>query len=201
MVIIKLSFSILNAWSKGRWEDAVSYYIGRDLPPTPEMELGRTLHEKWALHTQRTGQLHRDLGKYPLVNPVVEQKFEKLLPMGDDMFILLRGVTDLLTDTSGGGWTVWDYKTGNTTATDYIDSLQLDFYKLLIPQINEGRYLCYDPYFKTRTLGVKYMSEANAYKALEFIMTYGTEMIDYLRANKLLVNYKGGRYDAPTSTR
>jgi len=196
MIIVKLSYSILAAWSGYRWEDAIGYYRGKDLPATEEMKLGRLKHELWAMHTQRTGKLHRDLGNYPLINPVVEQKFEKLIPLSDNISILLRGVPDLLADhPDGGGLITYEYKVGSQTATDYIDELQLDYYKLLVPDLIEGRYLCYDPYFKTRTVGVKFLTEANALNALEHIITYGGEIIDYLQANKLLINYKGGKYD------
>ena len=43
---VKLSYSILNAWSGGYYEDAIAYYLGKDIPPTPEMELGRLKHEQ-----------------------------------------------------------------------------------------------------------------------------------------------------------
>lgn len=191
MIIVKLSYTILNTWSSFRWEDAVAYYRGKELPATEEMKLGKLKHELWALHTQRTGKLHRDLGGNKLTNPTVEQKYEKLIPLSDDITILLRGVPDAIED----GTIAYEYKCGSSTATNYIDSLQLDYYKLLVPDLQEGHYICYDPYFKTKTIGVKYLTDKNALNALEHVVTFGGEMILYLQANKLLINYKGGKYD------
>lgn len=189
-MIVKLSYTILKAWSGYRWEDAVAYYLGKDLPATEEMKLGKLMHEKWALYTQRTRKLHRDLGTRPLHNPIVEQRYEKLIPLGGDLFILLRGVIDLSEDhPTHKGMLITDYKVGSNTATDYISSEQLDYYKLLVPNAIEGHYLCYDPYFKTRTLGVKYLTDDNAMKALEHVITHGTEFIDYLKTQKLLRDY------------
>ena len=49
---VKLSYSILNAWAHGQWEQAVGYYVGQPLPATPEMELGRVKHEQWEMPDQ-----------------------------------------------------------------------------------------------------------------------------------------------------
>ena len=106
-------------------------------------------------------------------------------PLNDDMQILLRGVPDL-TD----GNRIIDFKCGNTEATSYVDGMQLDYYKLLYPEGNIGEYWCYNPYFKTYTKGIKFLGRANAEAALNHIYTHGTELIDYLKANRLLRDYK-----------
>ena len=197
MVIVKLSYSILNAWASYRYEDAVSMYLGRDMPKTKEIDLGRLKHARWALYALRHGRRHPNLGGGKLVNGLTEQKFEKVIPIGDDMVILLRGVPDQLSDhpDGKGGLLCDEYKCGSMTATDYIDEFQLDYMKLLVPDIREGRYICYNPYFKSKTIGVKFLTEKNAENALEHIITYGGEIIDYLRTQRMLINYKGGKYE------
>ena len=70
----KISYSILNAWANGKWEDAVSYYLGRDLPKTPEIELGSLKHKLWGDYTYKTKKMHPEIGDEVLVEPITEQK-------------------------------------------------------------------------------------------------------------------------------
>lgn len=184
-MIVKLSFSILDAWAKGNYEQAVSYYLGKPFPPTPAMELGKLKHEIWEGEIRKSSKLPQELGGIKLKSPVLEQKYEKLIPFSDDISILIRGVPDC-TD----GEVIHEFKCGMTTAKTYIDSLQLDYYKLLLPDTRIGFYRCYNPYFDTMTLGVKFLNDNNAQSALEHIISNGGEMIDYLQTQKLLINYE-----------
>lgn len=190
MIVVKLSYTILWAWSQYKYEDAVSYYLNRDLPLTKEIELGRLKHARWAMYTMQHKKLHADLGGDKLTDPVVEQKYEKLIPLGDKYIILLRGIPDC-TD----GPICYEYKCGSKTAVEYIDDLQLDYMKLLNPELKEGRYICYNPYFKRKTVGIKYLTEDNAMTALEHVVTFGGEIIEYLQSQRMLVNYKHGQYE------
>jgi hypothetical protein len=182
---IKLSYSILSQWASGQYEKAVNIYQGADLPITPAMELGRVKHDMWALHTLKHKTIHNEIGGGKLSDPVVEQKYEKIIPLGDTYQILLRGAPDL-TDNH----IIYEYKCGLAMPSMYVDTEQLDYYKLLYPPASLGIYLCFNPYSETFTKGVKYLSDTNAEKALEHIITYGGEMIDYLASQRLLYDYK-----------
>lgn len=185
MITVKLSYSILNAWAHGQYEQAVGLYLGKPLPPTPQMELGSAMDKLWTQHIETTKTIPDDLGGGVLVDPKTQIKYQKYIPVNDNMQILLRGVPDM-TD----GNIITDFKCGNTEASSYLDSMQLDYYKLLYPQADTGIYRCYNPYFKTLSIGVKFLGRANAESALNHIYTYGTEIIDYLMVNKLLRDYK-----------
>lgn len=185
MKTIKLSYSILNAWSTGKWEDAVAMYRGKPLPSTPYMELGKVKHQEWENYTNRTGELHPELGGGTLNNPITEQKYSKLIPFSDEYQILIRGIIDLEYED-----VLVDYKCGRTMPSNYIDGWQLDLYKLLRPKAKVGKYICFNPYDETVTVGVKFLGDSSAERALENIITYGSEMIDYLRMNRLIIDYK-----------
>ena len=182
-MIVKLSYSILNAWATGHQEDAVGMYLGKGLAATPAMELGKLKHSIWERYIKENGSLPEELGGGGLVSPVSEQKYEKSIPLGK-YTILLRGIIDC-TD----GNKLIDFKCGLGTPTSYVDTMQLDYYKILYPEAIEGIYLCFNPYNDTYTKGVKFLSQQNAENALEHIITYGGEMIDYLASQKLLVDY------------
>lgn len=185
MKTIKLSYSILSAWEKQRFEDAIGMYLGKDLPATPYMELGKIKHKQWADFTQKHKAIHEEVGGEMLSNPIVEQKYQKILPFSGDIQILWRGVIDLEDENI-----LDDYKCGQTPPSNYIDGWQLDSYKLLRPQAKLGKYRCYNPYTKELKIGVKYLHQSNAEKALENILTFGGELIDYLQTNRLLRDYK-----------
>ena len=186
MKTVKLSYSILNQWEKHRFEDAIASYLGKGFPATPYMELGKLKHQQWADYTQKTKKLHTDFGGHDLFNPIVEQKYEKILPFSDDIQILWRGVIDLEDDRG----LLIDYKCGSTRASSYIDGWQLDSYKLLRPKAVGGQYYCFSPYTEEVTIGHKFFNDRNAENALEKIITLGGELIDYLQTNKLLIDYK-----------
>lgn len=182
-MIIKLSYSILNAWSNKRFEDAVNMYLGTPLPKTAPMELGSLKHEQWQKYIEEFKELPADLGGGKLTNPVCEQKYQKLIPLGKYQ-ILLRGAPDC-TDGADG----YEFKCGMTPISTYMGGLQLDYYKLLCPELTTGIYIAHNPYAKRYTKGIKYLSEENAEKALNHIITMGGEMIDYMQSQKLLVDY------------
>lgn len=195
MKTIKLSYSILSQWSQGNFEEAIGQYLGKSLPATPAMELGKLKHKIWANHIQKFGSLPLELGGNDLHQPIVEQKWQKLIPFSDNYQILLRGIIDLEDD-----GILTDHKCGLSTPSAYLDSLQLDYYKLLRPEAHTGVYRCHNPYkcdatcspdnHTCLTIGIKFLDQTNAEKALEHIITFGGELIQYLEANKLVIDYK-----------
>lgn len=198
MKTIKLSHSILSNWSQGRFEEAVAGYLGKPYPATPAMELGKLKHQIWANHIQKYGSLPPELGGHDLHQPIVEQKWQKLIPFSDNYQILLRGVIDLEDD-----GVLVDHKCGLTTPSGYLDKLQLDYYKLLRPDAHTGEYICHNPYkcdatctpdsHTCYTVGIKFLDDSNAEKALEHIITFGGELIQYLEVNRLIRDYKGDK--------
>lgn len=183
-MIVKLSYSILNTWSMGRYEEAVGQYLGKPLPATPQMELGQLYDSLWQRHIEATNTLPEALGGGLLTKPLCQIKYQKLIEVKNDLYILVRGMPDC-TDSP----TIYEFKCGKTEALSYVDRLQLDYYKFLVPSVTLGKYLCYNPYNKSLTVGVKYLDNRNAETALEHILTFGLEMIDYLKSQKLLIDY------------
>lgn len=195
MKTIKLSHSILSAWSSGKYEDAVAMYLGKGIPVTPAMELGSLKHKIWANYIQANKKLPPELGGDELKAPIVEQKWQKFIPFSEGYQILLRGVIDLEDDN-----VLVDHKCGLGSPVSYLDGEQLDYYKLLRPDATLGKYLCHNPYkcdasctpdnHQCFQVGVKFLTDENAERALEHIITFGGEMIQYLEVNKLLIDYK-----------
>lgn len=188
MITVKLSHSILSAWAQGKQEDAIGMYMGKDIPATPAMELGKAMDQLWNIYIEKHHRRPEELGGGELTDPVTQQKYRKIIPFNDEYQILISGVPDLV---HGEGGTIIDeHKCGRTPATDYVHRFQLDYYKLLIPEATMGVYRCYNPYLKSLTVGVKFLDDSNAERALNHIITYGGEMIEYLASQKLIKNFK-----------
>jgi hypothetical protein len=181
---IKLSYTILNAWKQGRFEEAVAQYLGKPLIPTPQMELGKLKHELWERYVNENKALPLELGGGKLRDPITEQKYEKRIPLGE-YEILFRGVIDLEDED-----VITDYKCGLSEPASYLSGWQLDAYKLLRPTAKLGRYICFNPYSDTYSVGAKFLGPKQAENALEHIITYGSEMVDYLKTQKLLKDFQ-----------
>ncbi len=185
MTTVKLSYSILNTWMQGRFEEAIAHYLGKPFPATPAMELGKLKHELWEEYIKENKALPEELGGGELRDPVSEQKYQKIIPLNEDIQILVRGVIDLEDQDI-----ITDFKCGLSEPGSYLSGWQLDMYKLLRPNAKEGRIICFNPYADTYSVGVKFLNDSHAEKAMENIITFGSEMIEYLKANKLLIDFK-----------
>lgn len=183
--ILKLSHTIISLWKEGRYEEAVGIYVGKPFVSTPAMDLGKLYDQKWNEYIEKTGELPEELGGGKLVNPQVQKKYQVILPLSDEYEILLRGVPDL-TERE----TITDFKCGRTEANQYVGKMQLDYYSLFIPEAKVGRYLCFNPYTNRLTVGIKFLNQENRENAINEIVTYGGEILQYLLANKLFINYE-----------
>lgn len=172
-------------WKEGKYEDAIGMYLGKPLPATPAMELGKLYDEKWNRFIEANKQLPPELGGQTLNNPKTQVKYSVRIPLSEEYEILLRGVPDITTDDE-----IIDNKCGRTEANQYVGKMQLDYYSLFKPDIKVGKYLCYNPYTGGLTVGIKFLSEENRENALNEIITYGGEILQYLLSNKLFIDYK-----------
>jgi hypothetical protein len=185
MKTLKLSHSIISQWKEGKYEEAIGQYLGKPFPATPAMELGSLYDKKWSKYIEDTGELPPELGGGKLTNPRVQIKYAVRLPLSEEYEILLRGVPDLTEDTA-----ITDFKCGRTEANSYVGKMQLDYYALFKPQATVGRYICFNPYKNTKTVGIKFLTQENRDNAINEIVTYGADILQYLLANKLFIDYK-----------
>lgn len=188
MQTFKVSHSILSNWRAGRFEEAVGMYLGKDLPATPAMELGSLYDKKWTAEIEKTGCMPLELGGEPLDNPRTQTKYQLVLPFSEEYQMLLRGVLDIDEPKR-----ITDLKCGRTTATGYMKNgvTQLDYYSLFKKDATEGHFVCFNPYTMDVTRGIKFFDHKTREGAIEDILTYGGEMLDYLLSNRLFKNYEG----------
>lgn len=174
---------------EGRFDAAIDMYCGKPMIITPAIELGKLKDQIWTNHILDTGSMHPDLGGAQIVGPICQQKYEKLIPFDEDYQILFRGVPDLECQWNGIA-AIRDFKCGTIKPVTYVDKWQLDAYKLLRPRASIGFYDCYNPFTEVLSVGIKFLDNSNAELALHNIITYAGEMINSLRSEKLLIDYK-----------
>lgn len=191
MMTIKLSFTILNAWSQKRFDDSIAYYLGKKIPKPLYFELGDVKDSLWNKHAIEKGARHPDLGGKPLINPEIQAKRERLIKFSDEYQILFRGRLDEI-EGEENRRVITDWKCGKNDAVDYMskNSYQLDCYHLLEPKTHLGQYICYNPYTQQTKVGVKYFGEHTIDRALNFILTNAGEFINYAQSQKMLVDYE-----------
>lgn len=191
MKVLKLSHTIISAWKESRFEEAVALYLGRGIPETPAMTLGKLYDEKWSKYIEEHRELPDELGGDELESPRTQIKYQLRIPLSDEYEILLRGVPDLVTLNQ-----IIDFKCGRTEAGAYVDKMQLDYYSLFLPDRKEGVYICFNPYTKRVTRGIKFLDDRNREAALNDIITFGGEILQYLLANRLFRDWRPERIAA-----
>jgi hypothetical protein len=172
----RASFSTLNLWSSGDYDNAIAGYFKTRQFISPQMAEGKRYHETWESEVTRTKCLPTIFGGSFLKEPKMELKIVKQL----DNWLELVGVIDLYSD-----YTIYDYKTGKTSSQSMVNSMQLPVYKILIPEANKGVILHYDQYLKQTEVSYLYLTDKIYDKALEWVVTYSSEMFNYINDNQI----------------
>jgi len=73
---LRLSHSLLLLWSQGRYDEAVAYYLKKELPIRKEYEEGKKWHKIWEEEIKSKKQVKIGSGLYKFKNPLPEYKVE-----------------------------------------------------------------------------------------------------------------------------
>jgi len=167
--MFRCSFSILDPWSKGNYDEALRRYWRVEIQPTQAMIDGKLLHERWQSETQATGCLPKVFGGTKLVKPETERKMDCVI----DDWIQFVGVIDLIDENE-----IYEYKTGRAGASAYASSWQFRCYQLL-GELNgykphTAHVLFYNQHIQKVERGKIYLQ--NSKPAEEWIRTFASEM-------------------------
>jgi hypothetical protein len=188
--IIRLSYSILSKWARGDWEGAIEAYIGHWPPPTPAMLAGREAHERWEAETRKTGKMPVELGGLPYRKPLLEKATKREVMLND--WLQFVGVLDVLDDETVG----IDYKFGATSATQHANSFQHKVYQILYPKMKRFEYHAKNPYVpadESITVAICHLTDKTLEDGLEWVLTFGSEMRDYIVTNNIKKEIVNGR--------
>lgn len=177
---IRLSYSIVAAWLRGDWDNAIAPFLGQDTFSNEAMEQGKKYHRKWEKEALRTGKLPHVFGAGKLADGfATEQKREVWL----NDWIQLSGILDLVEGTVGT-----DYKTGKKNATGYANSDQHKFYKVLAPELTRFQYRCMNQHLRRGipervSFGLVHLTDRTLEEGIELILTVAPEIHKYLIDN------------------
>lgn len=170
---MRVSFSILDPWSKGNYEEALRRYWREEIEPTQAMIDGKALHEQWRMETEKTQSLPKVFGGNKLEIPEVERKMTCMI----DGWIEFVGVIDIIES----DFVFSDYKTGNSSASRYSNTFQIPCYHKLLHEngytrMKEAYIRHYNQHKDSVTVGKLYLSDKTMEKGEEFIRTFASEM-------------------------
>lgn len=186
--IFRVSYSILNSWSRGYAEDAIAMYFKLPRETSRQMEEGLMYHKSWEEYINRNKQLHPQLtsGIVKLQDPKCELKLEAML---DDL-IQVVGVIDCL-DTP----TIHEFKSGVKSASEYAETQQGGVYGVLCDLcgyegVDRVRYSHFNQYDKTHDTAFTWLTEKRKESARKWLTEHGNSMYDYLVKNGYYDKYE-----------
>lgn len=178
---MRTSYSILSLWSKGEQEEAVRTYLKLPREETQAMIDGKKFHEEWSFETEENGRLPKVFGDKELVNPLVEKKLEAHITD----WLELVGIADCIDNGM-----IYEYKTGVTDSQTYARTFQGGVYGILATYnditISQIAFMHYNQYTKRSDTSYVWLTDKRISEAMEWIITYASEMHDYLESNNLL---------------
>ncbi len=178
--VFRASFSVLNLWASGNWEDAIKAYFKLDRFITRAMAEGKEHHEAWEQHILATKTLPEVFGYRVLLDPKPEIKLEvKLYDWLEAVCVI-----DCL-----DAPTVYEFKTGISNSQHYANQMQAPLYGFLATMsgiyIDRAEIHHYDQHAKEADMSIMWITDAVLKQAQEWLETYASEMHAYLIENDL----------------
>lgn len=178
----RTSYSLLNAWSKGDYQNAIEMYLKKPREINKWMKEGLRYHQEWEEYILKNKKLPKELDKKEtkLISPKCELKLE--MSINDKMEFV--GVIDCL-----DGQTAYEFKTGSSSSADYANRLQLDCYSVLLEKnnyiIEKGIYIHYDQYIQKTDKSIVYLTDVRRKRAMDWIKKHTSNMYKYFIDNDI----------------
>jgi hypothetical protein len=164
---MRVSYSMMLAWSNGDYETAISMWLGLPGYTNAAMEAGTEFHKEWEAEVKATGSLPKIFGARKLVKPEPEVKIvKKITP-----WLTLSGVMDLRDVPC-----VYEYKSGNSKAGAYAKSHQHEYYQILDPRLKIADYFVFNQHTGAVTWERVHLSKQTMLKGMTHLLTCATEM-------------------------
>lgn len=118
---LRVSYSLLKMWQEDK-EQAVANYLHLPREKTPQMQHGIDRHKLWQDVIGTEGEITLGKTTYTFEDPFIEKE---IIHDYNDLF-LVKGYIDVL-----DGKTIYEFKTGVVSASQYSNSMQIPFYFML----------------------------------------------------------------------
>ena len=176
----RASFSILDTWNKGDYENAVKMYFKIDSFENEAMRQGKKYHKEWSKHTEETKTLPVIFGGKEFKTPKTELKLTAQIYDWLEMV----GVVDCVDEP-----VIYEYKTGVTDSQTYVNSHQVGMYGLLLTYndmlVDRCEFYHYNQYKNQVDMSIVHITDKLIENSLNFVVTTAGEMHEYLESNNL----------------
>jgi len=180
MTKFRASFTVLNLWDQGDYDEAIKAYFKLERVKTRAMDEGSAKHDEWRRHVLATGCLPQEFGGAKLNNPSVENKNVIQLENWLD-FVYIPDLVD--------GQTIYEFKTGVTTSQQYADSKQMGVYAVGLTFdkvfVNRGVVLHWNQYTRKADTSTVWLTDKVLRDAHHWIIGQSRAMFDYISQNGL----------------
>lgn len=119
---LRCSYSLLNAWSTGHQQEAISNYLHLEQEKTPQQIHGLDVHKAWQDEIMKNKKMTFGKSKFTFKNPIVEKEIIKDY---NDRW-LVKGYVDCIDNDL-----IYEFKTGVTSSAQYSNTFQIPFYFML----------------------------------------------------------------------
>lgn len=176
---LRASFSLLSAWRRGQYEQAINSYLHLGTPTSKAMDEGTALHLKAQENVEAHRKLPDEFLGIELTNPTCE--FEANVPY--DEICDLHGYFDVI-----DGNTLIELKTGSSSDSgDYVLDFQVAMYLLMCDMlklpVDKAIIVHYNQHTGKTDSSIVWKSEQELQRAKNFINTLVPEIYQYFEDN------------------
>lgn len=176
----RASYTVLDQWASGNWEQAIKTYFKLEKFVTPAMQDGREWHEKWAKYITENKKLPIEFGGKELIAPIAEQK--TVVQLED--WLELVGIIDCYDKPI-----IYEWKTGKQSSEVYAGSMQGGIYAMLGTMskkyVEKVEIHHYDQYRKTSEMSIVWVTPTLLEDTYNWIVTLAAEMHTYFEKENL----------------
>lgn len=181
MRVLRCSYTVLNSWARGDYQDAINSLFKLEEKDTPQIRAGRDFDEQWTEEVKKTGCQPVIFGGEKLENPLVQ----KYLTAQITPWLTLSGKLDLYHANSK----ITDWKTGATDAQTVISSHQLPIYAILAiynkMPVTMLEIHHYNQYIHQPTYAFAWVNPKMLEETANWIETHASELYNYIEKNNL----------------
>ena len=175
---IRLSYTALNLWSHGAWEEAIKSILHLDSYVSPQMVEGQEFHQRWEDEIQKTRCLPKVFGGGPLRDPIPEKKL-----VWENGRIELVGVIDCLESP-----VVHEFKTGLRSSESYAGTRQPGFYAFLAMmngyKVGMAQVHHFNQYTRRSDTSLIWVTRGLMEETISWINQTGMDIVKYFDENR-----------------
>lgn len=166
---IRISYSIINLWLAGNYEDAIMALTKKKWrEPTEAMQFGIDKHKEWEESVKKDKAIPDVFGGAEIEGDFhTEIKVEKKITS----WITLVGIIDLENLPR-----LVDYKTGQGTATQYASSKQHKVYKVLFPQAKIFDYMHFNQHENRVTVQRVHLTDKTLEEGIDIVVSVACDI-------------------------